>query len=120
GSPGAVKSAPNCFSGKIANKFQPPLEAGNALGVVAVDNGFVVPYAKKITAIRNTRDSGSGVDEDYKLFVIDETEGCIAPDSVRGVARSAILFTARGLRACDLFKLAPRPLTRDIYAHPMS
>lgn len=101
--PGAVKSAANCFSGKTSNKHTPPLEAGISMGGAAVDNGFVVPFSNKSAAIRNTRDVGTGIDSDYRLFILNESRGCCAWASVASGNRVAVFFSPEGVIGSDLF-----------------
>jgi hypothetical protein len=102
-SPGANKSAPNLFSGKIDNKHVPPLDAGISMGGAAVDNGFVVPFSKKNCAIRNTRDSGTGLDSDMRLFIMNEARGCVAWNSIGAGSRFVHFFSPEGMVACDLY-----------------
>jgi hypothetical protein len=102
-SPGAVKSAANCFSGKIDNRHTPPGDPGISMGGFAVDNGFVVPFSKKTCAIRNTRDAGTGLDRDYRIFVLNEARGCCAWQSVTAGSRFGAFFSPDGWIGCDLF-----------------
>jgi hypothetical protein len=118
-SPGSVKSAANCWSSEIANKHTPPtLDAGISMGGVAVDNGFVVPFANKLCVIRNTREQGSGIDADYHLYVLDDAVGCCAWQSVCAAHRGALLFSPEGWIACDLF--SHELISRNIYLAPDS
>lgn len=103
-SPGSVKSAPNCFSLKTSNRHTPPLEAGISMGGFAVDNGFVVPFSNKSAAIRNTRDTGTGFDSDYRLFIVNDARGCCAWGSVAAGPRCGVFASPEGIVACDLFE----------------
>lgn len=111
-SPGSFQSAPNVFS-QVLGKHVPPRNAGISMGGAAVDNGFVVPFSKKNCAIRNERDSGTGLDSDYHLYVLNESRGCCAWNSVSAGNRFATLFTPEGLVACNLND--EMDLTPDIY-----
>lgn len=113
--PGQSKSAPNCFSLEVANRHTPPLHAGVIQGGAAVDQGFVIPYANMVGAIRNVRDSGTGVDSDYRLQMINESRGCCAWNTVVGANRFVIYLTPEGLVAADLFD--ERLLSEAIYLH---
>jgi len=113
--PGSIKSAANCFAARAANKHLPPLEAGISMGGFAVDNGFVVPFSLKNAAIRNTRDTGSGVDSDYKLFIINETRGCCAWQTVVPGGRFGLLGTPDGLVAADLYNEIL--ISPDVFQH---
>jgi hypothetical protein len=73
------------------------------MGGAAVDNGFVVPFSKKRAAIRNTRDVGTGIDSDYKLFITNPISGCCAWQSITGANRVVLLFSPEGWVAQDLF-----------------
>lgn len=102
--PGSMKSAPNSFSNKPANVHRPPnaARAGISMGAAAVDQGFLVGFANQIGAIRNERDQGSGVDEEYRLQIMDESSGAVSP-IVPG-NRTAFLVKPEGVYAYDLFR----------------
>ena len=117
-SPGTIKSAANNFSIKESNRHTPPLEAGISMGGAAVDNGFVTPFANKRAVIRNTRDTGTGVDSDYKLFITNEASGCCAWQSITSGNRVVVLAAPEGLIACDLYSEAP--ISDAIWARPDS
>jgi hypothetical protein len=102
-SPGQAKSAPNCFSRKIANRHTPPVNAGICLGGGAVDNGFVVVWNNKRGAIRNTRDSGTGVDEDYRVFITNESSGGISWNTIVPGNRFVTCLAPEGIVCADLF-----------------
>ncbi len=114
-SPGSVKSAPNCFSGKIANKHVPPIEAGIAMGGAGVDQGFVTLYANKVGAIKNTRDSSSGIDQDYRLIIIDDSRGCCAWNTVVPGNRFVPFMSGEGIFAADLERVVF--LSEAIFSH---
>jgi len=102
-SPGSIRSAANCFSGKNSNRFVPPdAGAGISMGGASCDQGFVTPYANSIYVIKNTRDSSSGVDEDYKLVAINHSRGCCAWNTVVPGNRFVPYLTPHGLFAADL------------------
>lgn len=100
--PGSMKSAANSFSGKVANRFKPPADAGISMGGGAVDQGFVLPFSGGVYALKNTRDSGSGVDEDYKLVALNENRGCCAWNTVTPGNRFVPYLTPDGLCVADL------------------
>lgn len=114
-SPGSTKAAPNCFSALADNEHTPPLDAGIGMGGGAVDNGFVVAFSKKRGAIRNTRDSGSGVDSDYHLFITNEGSGCTAWNTVAQGDRCVFLMANEGVFVCDLF--GEKLLSKHIHCH---
>jgi hypothetical protein len=102
-SPGQAKSAANNFSGRTSNRFEPPdAAAGISMGGGSVDQGFVVPFANAIYAITNLRDGGSGVDEEYRLRVINKSRGCKAWNTVVQGNRFVPYLTEHGLFAADL------------------
>jgi hypothetical protein len=117
-SPGAVKSAANCFSNKESNRFQPPVDPGIGTGIVAVDQGFVVMYAKKRAAIRMREGSSGGRDEDFRLVIINESSGCPAWNTVVAGNRFAVGLSPEGVVACDLFR--ERIFSYAIWRHPTS
>lgn len=117
-SPGSVKSAPNCFSGKIDNRHTPPLEAGISMGGCGIDNGFFVPMSNKRCVIRNTRDAGTGFDYDYRIFVTNESSGCAAWNSVVGGNRIGFCVAPEGVIASDLFNEVN--ISEAIWQHPTS
>ena len=114
--PLSVKSAPNCFSGKLTNKHTPPAAAGTLVGVGAVDNGFVAAYSRKIGVIRNTRDFGTGIDSDYRLFILNENRGCASWASFAQGPGFVVYGTDHGIVAADLTQ--ELDLSQDIYLHP--
>lgn len=118
GTPGSNKSAPNCFSGKITNIFRPPLEAGISMGGRAVDNGFIVPFSKKRAKIVNTRDSGTGLDQDYRLLITNEHSGCCAWQSLAAGTGFAVMFAPEGWVAQSLE--GETALSEAIWKHPVS
>jgi len=102
-SPGQAKSAANNFSGRTSNRFEPPDgDAGISMGGGPVDQGFVVPFANAIYAIRNVRDSGSGIDDDYRMSVINKYRGCKAWNTVVPGNRFVPYLTEHGVFAADL------------------
>lgn len=112
--PGSMKSAPNSFSNKTANVFRPPnADTGMSLGVAAVDQGFVVAYANRIAAIRNMRDQGSGLDEEYRLQMFNESRGACGP--VIAGDRMCFYPSREGICAADLFNEIR--LSDDIFQH---
>jgi len=113
--PGGLKSAANCFSRKTANRHTPPTHAGVCLGGGGVDNGFVVFWVNKRGAIRNTRDSGTGLDEDYRLFITNESSGCSAWNTIISGDRCVFALSPEGLVACDLFNEVS--LSQAIFTH---
>ncbi len=117
--PGSVKSAANCFSGKTANRFIPPdASAGFAMGGGPVDQGFVTPFANAVYAIKNVRDSGSGVDEDYRMVCLNPSRGCCAWNTVVPGSRFVPYLTPHGMFAADLD--GEVFLSDKIFAHPTS
>jgi hypothetical protein len=114
-SPGATKSAPNNFVGRAANRFTAPGDSGISQGGFAADNGFVTPFAGKNAVIRNTRDSGTGLDRDYRMFMLNESSGCIAWNSVIGNGRMGFMLKPEGIYAVDLFN--ERLTSGAIYDH---
>jgi len=115
--PGSVKSAPNAWANAEANRFEPPLESGIAMGVAAVDHGFVVPYANKTGAIR-PRGPDLVQDRDYSLVIINEDHGCCAWNTVSVGNRFATFLSTSGLCAADLRQIIR--FSEDIYAPPQS
>jgi len=111
--PGATRAAANAWSGKIANRHEPPETAGISMGGFAVDNGFVVPFSRKNMAIGNR--PGEGFDSEYKLYALNESRGCCAWQSVTAHSRCGLLFSPEGLVACDLEREVL--LTDAIYRH---
>ncbi|MGQ0721024.1 MAG: hypothetical protein ACT4PE_05550 [Candidatus Eiseniibacteriota bacterium] len=101
--PGTNKSAANCFSRRSANRHTPPVHAGPCQGGGAVDNGFVVFWANKRGAIRNTKDSGTGLDQDYRLFITNEVSGCSSWNTIAVGNRFVAALTPGGIIAADLF-----------------
>jgi hypothetical protein len=100
GNPESSKSAPNCFSGLGSNKHQPQHDLGQSMGVRGVHNGFITPYAKcRKGRIKNTRDSGTGLDKDYHLYA-EPDGGCCGP-VVQG-PECAVVFGPEGWFAIDL------------------
>jgi len=115
GTPGSFKSAPNSFSGKLANRFKPPTHAGIAMGGGAVDQGFVLPFSGGNYVLMNTRDTSSGIDEDYKLIERNPHRGCIAWATVAGGGRFVVFLTSEGYVAADL--RSERLISEAIYQH---
>lgn len=115
--PGSNKSAPNCFSGRLSNRFTPPLTAGPSQGGGACDQGFVIPYANKVGVIRNTTQSeqGSGIDSEYRLIMINESSGCCAWNTVTAGNRFVVYMKPEGLYAADLSREIP--LSEAIWLH---
>lgn len=114
--PGAAQAAANCFSRRSANAHRPASpNAGILMGGGAVDNGFVVFYANKRGAIRNTRDVGTGRDEDYHLFMINENHGICSWNSIAVGDRFVLGLSPEGLIADDLYD--ERLLSEDIFLH---
>jgi hypothetical protein len=101
-SPGSNKSAANCFSGKEANRFTPPGNPGISMGGAGVENGFVLPFGNSVYVVKNTRDTGSGVDEEYRLEALNESRGCCAWNTVAAGNRFAAYLTPEGVCAADL------------------
>ena len=102
-SPGQMKSAANNFSGKQSNRFAPPnAQAGISMGGGPADQGFVTPYSGAIYAIKNTRDTSSGIDEDYKMVALNESEGCCAWNTVVPGNRFVPYLKPSGFYAADL------------------
>jgi hypothetical protein len=117
GNPESTKCAPNCFSGLGANKHVPPNSAaGISMGGVAIDNGFLTPFSNKRAMIVNTRDTGSGLDKDFHLFITNEASGVIGP--IVAGNRCAFAMTPEGWIGADLE--GELPLSHDIYLHPVS
>lgn len=100
--PGSMRSAANNFSGKPANRFKPPTNAGISMGGAAVDQGFVLPFSGGVFALKNTRDASTGIDEDYKLVELNANRGCIAWNTVTPGNRFVPYLTAEGMCAADL------------------
>lgn len=118
-SPGSTKSAANNFSGKQANRFSPPdANAGNSMGGGGVDQGFVVPFANAIGVITNTRDTGSGVDEEYRLEILNHTRGCNAWNTVVPGKLFVPYMTPHGMCAANLQREIL--LSPAVYVHPSS
>lgn len=109
-SPGQAKSAANNFSGRQSNRFAPDdANAGISMGGGAVDQGFITPYSNSVYAIRNTANTGSGIDEDYRQQVINQSEGCCAWGTVGTGNRFVHYLKPTGMYAADLdneFKLS--------------
>jgi len=118
GTPGATRAAANSWSGKIANRHEPSEHAGISMGGFSVGNGFVVPFSLKTAVIRNQvqGDAGTGIDEEYKLQVIDDAGGCIAWQSVAKGAKCGVIMKREGLFVCDLE--SERLCSDRIYKHP--
>lgn len=115
-SPNSSKSAANNFSLKTSNRFAPPDgNAGISMGGGGVDNGFVVPYANGIYAIRNKRDLGTGLDSDYRIEHINRTRGCIAWNTVGTGPGFVHYLTREAMCAADLN--GEVQLSDDIYLH---
>lgn len=102
-SPGASKSAANCFSARIDNKFIPPGNPGISMGGAGVDQGFVTPFGNAIYAIRNVREQGTGLDQDYRLEAINESRGCCAWNTISPGNRFVPYLTSEGMCVADLF-----------------
>lgn len=101
-SPGSNKSAANCFSNKESNRFTPPGNPGVSLGGAGVDNGFILPFGNSVYVVKNTRDTGSGVDEEYRLEALNESRGCCAWNTVVAGNRFVAYLTPDGVCAADL------------------
>jgi hypothetical protein len=102
-SPGQAKSAANNFSGRSDNRFTPPdANAGISMGGGGVDQGFVVPYANQVYAIRNVFQQGSGIDSDYRIRAINLSRGCCAWNTVVPGNRFVPYLTPEGVFAADL------------------
>ena len=116
--PGQIKSAPNCFSGRAANRHNPPALSGNFMGGGSVDNGFCLFWANKRGAIRNTRDTGTGLDEDHLLFITNEISGAIGWNTICQGNRFVCAWTQDGVIAMDLF--SERLISEAIYLRSRS
>jgi hypothetical protein len=102
-SPGSNKSAPNCFSGKLSNKFFPPTgRAGKSMGGVGIRQGFRVLFENQRGIIDNTAQTGSGIDEQYRLKITHETSGCCSWASVAAGTNFAVYAAPEGIIAGDL------------------
>lgn len=100
-SPGQSKSAANSFSNAPGNRHVPPeADAGISMGGIPVDNGFVTPMANKLYVIRNIQ--GTGSDFDYKMYLTNPAEGCVAWQSLCAGPRCAILFAPSGWKGVDV------------------
>ncbi len=114
--PGTPQAAANCFSRKSVNVHHPVTPgAGIFMGGGAVDNGFVVFYANRRGAIRNTRDVGTGRDEDYHLFMLNENHGICSWNTVVTGNRFVLGLSPEGMIAADLYD--ERLLSEDIFLH---
>lgn len=79
GNPESNKAAANCFSGGESNKFRPPVDVGMSMGGFAVGNSFRTPFYRSLNGrILNERDSGTGLDKDYRIYA-EPDEGCHGP-----------------------------------------
>lgn len=112
-SPGSVKAAANCFSGKTANRFSPPSsDAGICMGGGSVDHGFVVPHANKVMAIL-PRGPDSITDQDYGAVMIDEVRGCCAWNTITQGPGFVAFISGEGVFAADLHNV--RLISEAIY-----
>lgn len=93
--PASSKSAPNCWSGELANKHTPPSGAGvKVTGLGAVENWCFVGLDSKYGFVRNRREGGTGLDQDYHLEIKHDSSGVIGPVCV---AKGCVLaFTSDG------------------------
>jgi hypothetical protein len=102
-SPGSTKSAPNCFSGKVSNKFFPPnAKAGKAMGGVGIRQGFRVLFENQRGIIDNTAHQGSGLDEEYRLKITHDSSGCCSWASIAAGTNFAVYAAPEGIIAGDL------------------
>lgn len=113
--PGSSRSAANLWSGKTANFFKPPVSAGISTGGASVDQGFVLPFSDGVYALKNTVNTSSGIDEDYKLIALNEHEGCCAWQTVCRGAGFVPYLKGTGLYAADLDREIL--LSEAIYQH---
>lgn len=113
--PGATKSAANNFNGRVSCRHSPPLESGIVMGGGGVDNGFVVPYSRRICAIRNTRQQGTGEDKDYRMQILSTASGCCAWGSVAPGNRVLFYMKPEGMFAADLHREVL--FSDDIFLH---
>lgn len=83
------------------NYREMPATIGSVMAGGNATFGQVIACQRGIAVIRNTRDTRSGLDEDYFTQVINERRGCISTDSfIQGDGWVAYL-TEDGLMACD-------------------
>lgn len=83
-----------------ANVRPAPPNLGDCAGPwLPLSHGAIAPYTRGVARCWNTRDTDSGIDDDYKLITIDPERGVIA----MGAAGHgfAVLLTTQGLYAYD-------------------
>lgn len=80
GSPGMPPSAACSYA---AGNFRTAPESwGDLVGMAPLNNGSVVCFSKAIGVLQNRKAGISGEDEDYRLYELNQTRGCIAWDSI--------------------------------------
>lgn len=85
GGPTDARNAPRAFFASTANRKLVPADAGQIMGIAAIDAGSVraiIPCARGIYKIVNYRGGGTGDDADYRMAPHNPRRGCIAYDSI--------------------------------------
>lgn len=80
GGPGHAPNATQNFY--LGNFRNPPTKVGDFIDGGELVDGAVVLYSRGVGLMRNVRDGKTGVDEDYRLELMNNVRGCIAPWSV--------------------------------------
>lgn len=80
GGPGSAPYAGDAFA--ALNNRTAPTGWGRVMGGGALGNGCIIPFSNAIALFINRKGGKSGLDEDYRLEVVNENRGCIADGTV--------------------------------------
>ena len=104
--PGGPKNAANLYllGDPVLGSFnvrRNPGNAGDCAGPwLPLTRGAIVPCTRAVCRCFNTRDTDTGIDDDFRLEVIDSERGVISPSCAVGHG-FAVVLTSQGLYAYD-------------------
>lgn len=100
-SPGTAAMSPNAFINNRTNFASVSAAAGIGMGGAPLTRGAVVCYSKSIYTLENRKGGSTGEDQDYRLYPLNVSRGCISPYSIASGDGWVSYLTREGLFVTD-------------------